>query len=119
MAIFTIQKNIPPTQKPPIPMRKFLTLPIFLFLATHLLAGSEPIEVPTAIKRVTVFIKGAQVFREGSANIPAGRSVLKFTGLINSLETNSILLDAEGDFTILSIRYQINYFEASSSPAAT
>ncbi len=72
--------------------------------------GNEK-EVKSTIKRVTVFTKGAQVSREAKTNIPAGNSILKFIEIAPSINTNSIQVKADGDFTILSVTSQLNYYE--------
>ncbi len=88
-----------------------ILLPL-LFCAT-LFANLAPdeVKVKSEIKRVTVFRKGAQVTREATTSIPAGNSLLKFTGISPQIDKNSIQVKGEGNFTILSVNHQLNYFE--------
>ncbi|MCB9263493.1 MAG: DUF4139 domain-containing protein [Lewinellaceae bacterium] len=80
-----------------------MLLPLFAF------ADQSLEDTPSKVKEVTVFRQGAEVHREGRVSIPAGRSVLKFSGLSPSLNPQSIQFKATGDFTILSVRHQVNY----------
>lgn len=77
------------------------------------LQATDPVkEIPTAIASVTVFQQGAQLVHKGEARIPAGRSVLKFTGLSAQLNAQSLQFSATGNFTILSVNHQVNYLSA-------
>ncbi len=89
-----------------------LLLPFFIFSNT----APEEKSVESTIKRVTVFKTGAQVSREASTAIPLGNSLIKFTGISPNINKQSIQVKGEGDFTILSVNHQINYFE---EPAKT
>ncbi|MCB0551589.1 MAG: mucoidy inhibitor MuiA family protein [Phaeodactylibacter sp.] len=82
---------------------------LFLFFPALLLAKQEPQDIPSKIVKATVFRQGAEVHREGRTSIPAGRSVLKFSGLSPSLNPQSIQFKASGNFTILSVQHQLNY----------
>jgi len=85
----------------------FLCL-LFLFPLFSLANGGTQ-DIPSRIGRVTVFKQGAEVHRAGEVSIPAGRSELKFSGLSPSLNPQSLQFKASGDFTILSVRHQLNY----------
>ena len=63
----------------------------------------------TDITQVTVFIKGAQIYREGSTSIPKGESVIKVTELSPYVNPNSISAKPLGDFVILSVKHKLNY----------
>lgn len=80
-----------------------------LLIPGLLLAQPEPQDISSKIKEATVFRQGAEVHREGRASIPAGRSVLKFSGLSPTLNPESIQFRASGDFTILSVQHQMNH----------
>jgi uncharacterized ubiquitin-like protein YukD len=58
---------------------------------------------------VTIFLTGAQIEREASANIPVGVSEVVFSGLSNDINQQSIQVKGEGDFTILSVNKQSNF----------
>ncbi|MCB0556676.1 MAG: DUF4139 domain-containing protein [Phaeodactylibacter sp.] len=80
-------------------------------------AGAQTLEQPVSskIERATVFRQGAEVHRSGKGAVPAGRSILQFSGLAASLNPQSIQFNATGDFTILSVTHQLNYLEAPKS----
>ncbi len=89
---------------------------LFLLLNFSLFASATPKEtkVKSAIKQVTVFRVGAQVTRTATASIDVGNNLLIFTGISPQLDKNSIQVKGEGNFTILSVNHQLNYFEAPS-----
>ncbi|HMQ46372.1 MAG TPA: DUF4139 domain-containing protein [Saprospiraceae bacterium] len=77
------------------------------------LQATDPVkEISTKIAAVTVFQQGAQLIHKGEAYIPAGRSLLKFTGLSAQLNAQSLQFSATGNFTILSVNHQVNYLTA-------
>lgn len=101
----------------PNAMKKLLSICLFLLAGVLLFATEEP-KVNSTIKRVTVFRKGAQVSREASATVPTGTSTLKFVNIAPNIETQSIQLKADGNFTVLSVSHQSNYFEEPRKSAA-
>lgn len=92
-------------------MKRILTLVFILCLSLHLRAEDDTKEVKSTIKYVTVFTKGAQVSREAKVNIPQGNSIIKFIGITPISDQNSIQVKADGNFTVLSVTHQANYFE--------
>jgi hypothetical protein len=74
-------------------------------------AAQEMTEVTlkTTVAEATVFIKGAQVVRQTTADIPAGRSTLRFVGLSPYIDAKSVQVKAEGEVMVLSINHQTNY----------
>ena len=89
---------------------------LLLWFNFSLFANTTPkeIKVKSAIEQVTVFRVGAQVTRAATASIDVGNSLLIFTGISPQLDKNSIQVKGEGNFTILSVNHQLNYFEAPS-----
>ncbi len=76
----------------------------------------EPLETElvTDIDRVTVFLQSAQITRKGTVTVPAGRSRLVLKSLSPHLDQKSIKVEAEGDFTLLSIQYRNNFLHTQS-----
>ena len=89
---------------------------LLLWFSFSLFANTPPkeIKVKSAIEQVTVFRVGAQVTRTATTSIGVGNSLLMFTGISPQLDKNSIQVKGEGNFTILSVNHQLNYFEAPS-----
>jgi uncharacterized protein (TIGR02231 family) len=81
-------------------------LPLLLFLALHV-KGKE-IELKTKITDVTVFQTGAQVKRIGTTTIPAGEYDVVIRDATSLLKKESIQVKGDGNFTILSVNYQVN-----------
>src|SRR5437879_1966187 len=84
----------------------------FLFLSSALVSVSQNFkakELKTNIKEVTVFLNGAQIFETGSVSVPSGNTILKVKDLSPFIDEKSIQVKAEGDFTILSVNYKLNY----------
>ncbi|MFK8103028.1 MAG: mucoidy inhibitor MuiA family protein [Saprospiraceae bacterium] len=92
-------------------MRKITLLLLLLCLSLNQIIGAEK-EISSTIQKVTVFSKGAQVFRTAETNLPMGKSFLKFIGISPSIIQQSIQVKGKGNFTILSIKYQKNHFVA-------
>lgn len=92
----------------------FFFLSVFTCLqATTPIAAPET-EVASKISDVTVFLKGAQVFREARTSIAAGQSILRFKGLPAKIDPKSIQVKGEGSFTILGVQHEVNYTEKAN-----
>lgn len=65
---------------------------------------SQPVqEIDSRIAKVTVYQEGAQIVRTASAELPAGETVLAFSGLPEALGINSLQFSATGEVMLMSI----------------
>ena len=87
----------------------FLLLGLCIATAVPVLGQTK---VKTAVEKVTLFIDGAQVTRSRQVNIPAGRSVIVFTGLSSYLDDRSMQIAARGNFTITAVNRRFNYTDS-------
>ena len=86
-------------------------LMITLVIAHSLFSADKTItSKPSEVK---VFLSGAQVLRTGSSTIPAGTSVIEFTGLPQGLDPMSIQINGKGGFTIMSVEHRIDHLTES------
>lgn len=96
---------------------KKITISLLCLLYTSTFFANNAAEgIASTIQKVTIFTKGAQVFRQAKAPIPVGITTLKFSNISAQIDKNSIQVKADGDFIILSVAHQLNYFE---EPAIT
>ncbi|MDR0547708.1 MAG: mucoidy inhibitor MuiA family protein [Dysgonamonadaceae bacterium] len=87
---------------------------IFLFCLVGIIISvnaqeTREITLKTDVSEATVFIKGAQVLRKTTANIPAGRSILRFVNLSPYADAKSVQVKLDADVIVLSVNYQLNY----------
>jgi uncharacterized protein (TIGR02231 family) len=87
---------------------KHIIFNLIIFLPLSLWAEKET-EVNSKIKNVTVFLSGAEVYREASVNLEPGRTVLKFSGISLNINPSSISVSADGNVRIISISSQFNF----------
>lgn len=64
------------------------------------------------IEHVTVFLNQAQILANTSTLIPAGNSKIVLEDIANSIDQNSIQISGKGDFTLLGVKYSVNYLNA-------
>lgn len=64
---------------------------------------------------VTLFLNGAQVSREVSVQIPAGKSILKLDNLSPYINQSSIQVKTNKRLAILSVNYQLNHLAKRES----
>lgn len=81
-------------------------LPFLLFCAVH--SSGKEIELKTTITDVTVFQSGAQVNRSGSLTLPSGEYDVVIRDATSLLKKESIQVKSDGNFTVLSVNYQVN-----------
>ncbi len=63
----------------------------------------------TKIKKVTVFLNGAQVLREGNFTVQSGVSEIVFNNVSPYVDANSLQARGVGEFTIMDVKYNIFY----------
>ncbi|MAX78661.1 MAG: hypothetical protein CL843_00600 [Crocinitomicaceae bacterium] len=66
-------------------------------------------KIATEVNAVTVFLKDAQVTRKKSVQLPAGKSIVRFTGLSPFIKAQSVQVKGQGSATLLSIQHTKNY----------
>ncbi len=71
-------------------------------------------KVPSKVQKVIVFLNGAQVTRTAKVNITPGTSTLVFNNVAQNIQDQSIQVHASGDFTILSVKTELNYLNDPS-----
>lgn len=97
-------------------MKKYPIL-LALLMPLFALAQSE-VEVKSTIEDVTVFTSGAQVSRSAKMNLTAGTNILAFEDLSAVLDEKSLQFKAGGDFSILSIKYEVRFNESDQARKA-
>jgi uncharacterized protein (TIGR02231 family) len=74
--------------------------------------------ISTKITDVTVFMNGAQITETASLQLKEGENILRVTDLTAYMDPNSIQVEGNPNFTIMSVRHQINYsLDQNLSPA--
>ena len=80
----------------------------FVFFGIHSVHAAKK-TVESEITEVTVYPVGAMVNREASVYIPAGNQFIVFSGLTYSVDANTIQISGNGDFEIVSVKYELFY----------
>ncbi len=85
---------------------------IFILIANQVFAEDDnTLELSTQIDQVTVFLKGAQITRNGKIQMKPGRKTLIMKNLSPYIESKSIQVKGTGEFTILSVNHSFNYLD--------
>jgi uncharacterized protein (TIGR02231 family) len=71
--------------------------------------------IESKITDVTVFLAGAQVSHVADVQLKAGENQFRLSDLTLNLDPNSVQVEGNANFTILSVRHQVNYETNSSS----
>ena len=106
-----------PKQKP---MKTFTSinrisqLVFFVLILTNQCLLAETVNPPSqgvgsSIKKVTVYLIGAEITRESSLQLRSGLNTVVFEGLSPNIDESSIQIYGLGGTTIQSINYGINY----------
>jgi uncharacterized protein (TIGR02231 family) len=91
-------------------MKKLTPLLLAAFLSLSLMAQEKKeIVLKTTVSEVTVFIKGAQVVRQSTLNLPPGKSTVRFAALSPYIDPKSVQLKMEGEVMVMSVNHQLNY----------
>jgi len=80
-----------------------------LFLATLSVMADDSQKIDSKVQKVIIFLNGAQVTRTAKVSIAQGTSSLVFQNISSDIDAQSIQVQAGGDFTILSVKNELNY----------
>lgn len=83
------------------------------FIAMYAMADGDQ-KVPSKVQKIIVFLNGAQVTRNANITINPGVSILVFDGISAGIDAQSIQVKANGKFTILSVKSELNYLKEES-----
>ncbi|MCC6599713.1 MAG: mucoidy inhibitor MuiA family protein [Crocinitomicaceae bacterium] len=73
--------------------------------------------INSRVTDVTVFLSGAQVTHTADVTLKSGENQVKLTDLPLELDPNSVQVEGNSDFTILSVRHNVNYaVDATRNP---
>ncbi len=73
--------------------------------------------IQTKISDVTVFMSGAQVTESATIQLKEGENQFKITDLTLYMDPNSIQVEGNPNYTILSVKHQVNYLlDQNSNP---
>lgn len=99
-------------------MKRFIAIAALATLALQTLAQDAK-RIKPRITDVTVFLSGAQITQKGEVSLKAGENKIIVTDITSAIDPNSIQLQGNTDYTILSVRNQTNYLqEGLLSPEA-
>src|ERR1700709_989492 len=88
--------------------RKLSFLIAFVCIAVMLKADDGQ-KAASKVQKVVVFLSGAQVTRTATVNVSAGTSTITFENLSPGIDVPSIQVRADGEFTILSVKHELNF----------
>jgi hypothetical protein len=89
-------------------MTRKLLLAIALLLTT-VASKADDQKVDSKVQKVVVFLNGAQVTRTAMVNIHPGTTTLSFGNISPNIDVQSIQVHANGNFTILSVKHEMDY----------
>ncbi len=90
-------------------MCKKLIMAAFVLFIAIAANADEGQKVASKVEKVIVFLKGAQVTRTAMVNVAAGTTDLVFGEISPGIDVQSIQVHANGEFTILSVKHEMNY----------
>lgn len=89
-------------------MFRKLLMAVSLFLVT-IAAQADDQKIESKVQKVVVFLNGAQVTRTAMVHISPGNSTLVFENISPGIDVQSIQVHANGEFTILSVKHELNF----------
>jgi len=92
-------------------MKILFIISVATLLNLNLLSADPEMEIPSRITNVTVFPQSAQVTRQAETLLPAGKTVLKLTGISPYIDEGSIQVRGEGLFTVLSVNHRKDFLQ--------
>ncbi len=87
------------------------------FLAISQIIQAQEVKLESKPVAVTVFLSGAQVHRQGAVALKTGNNEVVLTGLSQHIDPNSIQVEGNPAYTIISVNHRMNYMEKVEPPA--
>lgn len=94
---------------------KFIPI-IAIFLSSLYCFSNDTIVVNTKITKSTIFLKGAQVFREGIISLKKGSNKLVIENITSDLLPSSIQAQSTDDYNILDVKHNIKHLLPKQIP---
>ena len=94
-----------------LPLSKLLLVNSCILFALSGYAQTNQKTIDTKIEKATVFLTGAQINRAGKTTVSAGNSQVVFSGISPYINSQSIQVKGEGNFTVLSVVHRLNYLQ--------
>ena len=96
-------------------MKKLMTV---LFLGLTSLLVQAQTEVASTVKKVTVYLQGAQLVHEAKVNLTGGKQTVVFTGLSADMLPESVILEPENKSVLIkSVTVRNNYLKEQAPNA--
>lgn len=92
-------------------MKALLTTSLVLILAHAGLRADNDKPVKTKPEKVTVYLSGAQVFRNTQVSLVQGINQVVFEGLENNIDAGSMQAGGNGSFVITEVQHVVKYPE--------
>ncbi len=83
----------------------------FIVFQANVFAVETEKDISSKITNVTVFLQGAQVTRQAETLLPAGKTVLRLTGISPYIDEASIQVRGDGAFTVLSVNHRKDFLQ--------
>lgn len=93
------------------------TFVLFISLFSLALKAQNVKSIDPKITDVTVFLSGAQVTHAGDVAMKAGENQFKLGYLPLQLDPNSIQVEGNNNYMIVSVRHQVNYLQNTGGNA--
>jgi hypothetical protein len=90
-------------------MFKKLLIAASVFFMAMAARADEGRKIASKVEKVVVFLRGAQVTRTAMVNVSAGTTELVFGEISPGIDVQSIQVHVNGEFTILSVKHEMNY----------
>jgi len=98
-------------------IKAIVALSFVTLISLSSFAQSAAKVISTKITDVTVFMAGAQLTENSSIQLKEGENQLRITDLTANMDPNSIQVEGNNNFTIMSVRHQVNYtLDQNTSP---
>lgn len=89
--------------------KKLLFIACLIISLARVANADDTQKIVSKVQKVTLFLNGAQVTRISAVNITPGTSTLVFEDISPNIDVQSIQVRGAGDFTILSVKHEMNY----------
>jgi len=98
-------------------LSKLLLLHICIIISQIADAQTNQKIIDTKIEKATAFLNGAQINRAGKISVNPGITQIVFGGISPYINSQSIQVKGEGNFTVLSVVHKLNYLQEQAKQA--
>jgi len=93
-------------------MRIKISILAWILMSFGIVQAQDTVKLNSKVKKVVVFMKGAQIQRKATCKLLKGQNLLNFTGISSQADEKTIHVKSDSSLAIQSVVFELNYMDS-------